>query len=331
MQTGRNDPCPCGSGKKYKKCCLPNQSEAKSIAPPFDGDDDQIAPGEFGDYGTPDLSQEFFDANPMVELSAQNLVWNMAKQPELGSQAAKMTRQLIHRGKDEARRIEKAKTAAELVRIMKENPDPLNHSLLLDKVLNHGPEAVRLILNELAEPQRNSFTELAVQVIFRSNIDVVDGLLVLVNESIALPYDLSLVCMLLGMCEAEEAVKSLWDCFHFLKEKFPDRLYAQGPLIGLLDIKYRRDNPIEISEEQRVQAEQALRQSGLDVSSSTVETILKLIFQRRIIKVIRILHDETGVESEQAVLAVKDILENMVHSRKDSNDSHGNQITNNPG
>jgi preprotein translocase subunit SecA len=20
-QVGRNDPCPCGSGKKYKKCC----------------------------------------------------------------------------------------------------------------------------------------------------------------------------------------------------------------------------------------------------------------------------------------------------------------------
>ncbi|MFN2512437.1 MAG: SEC-C metal-binding domain-containing protein [Pyrinomonadaceae bacterium] len=24
IQTGRNDPCPCGSGKKYKKCCLPS-------------------------------------------------------------------------------------------------------------------------------------------------------------------------------------------------------------------------------------------------------------------------------------------------------------------
>ncbi len=22
MSTGRNDPCPCGSGKKYKRCCL---------------------------------------------------------------------------------------------------------------------------------------------------------------------------------------------------------------------------------------------------------------------------------------------------------------------
>ena len=21
MKVGRNDPCPCGSGKKYKKCC----------------------------------------------------------------------------------------------------------------------------------------------------------------------------------------------------------------------------------------------------------------------------------------------------------------------
>jgi tetratricopeptide (TPR) repeat protein len=25
---GRNDPCPCGSGNKYKKCCLPKQQVA---------------------------------------------------------------------------------------------------------------------------------------------------------------------------------------------------------------------------------------------------------------------------------------------------------------
>ena len=24
VKIGRNDPCPCGSGKKFKKCCLPN-------------------------------------------------------------------------------------------------------------------------------------------------------------------------------------------------------------------------------------------------------------------------------------------------------------------
>ena len=25
VKVGRNDPCPCGSGSKYKKCCLPNE------------------------------------------------------------------------------------------------------------------------------------------------------------------------------------------------------------------------------------------------------------------------------------------------------------------
>jgi len=28
-KTGRNKPCPCGSGKKYKKCCLSTQQEKK--------------------------------------------------------------------------------------------------------------------------------------------------------------------------------------------------------------------------------------------------------------------------------------------------------------
>ena len=28
-QPGRNDPCPCGSGKKYKKCCLANEEAAE--------------------------------------------------------------------------------------------------------------------------------------------------------------------------------------------------------------------------------------------------------------------------------------------------------------
>ena len=26
MKTGRNDPCPCGSGLKYKKCCADNEN-----------------------------------------------------------------------------------------------------------------------------------------------------------------------------------------------------------------------------------------------------------------------------------------------------------------
>ena len=29
-KVGRNDPCPCGSGKKYKSCCLKNVPVKKS-------------------------------------------------------------------------------------------------------------------------------------------------------------------------------------------------------------------------------------------------------------------------------------------------------------
>jgi tetratricopeptide (TPR) repeat protein len=29
---GRNDPCPCGSGKKYKRCCLANHEQAERTA-----------------------------------------------------------------------------------------------------------------------------------------------------------------------------------------------------------------------------------------------------------------------------------------------------------
>jgi hypothetical protein len=46
---GRNDPCPCGSGKKYKKCCISKAT---------DNDDNKInelyrfEPGSYGDTGS---------------------------------------------------------------------------------------------------------------------------------------------------------------------------------------------------------------------------------------------------------------------------------------
>ncbi|PIS34833.1 MAG: hypothetical protein COT37_00570 [Parcubacteria group bacterium CG08_land_8_20_14_0_20_43_9] len=35
MKVGRNGPCPCGSGKKYKKCCIAKET---SSAPAIDID-----------------------------------------------------------------------------------------------------------------------------------------------------------------------------------------------------------------------------------------------------------------------------------------------------
>lgn len=60
---GRNDPCPCGSGKKYKRCCLQKDEAAEPAAlaattvaatprsvpktmvyPDFDDDEDDLTP-----------------------------------------------------------------------------------------------------------------------------------------------------------------------------------------------------------------------------------------------------------------------------------------------
>ncbi len=37
MEAGRNDPCPCGSGKKYKKCCLAKTTAASRPPDPYSG------------------------------------------------------------------------------------------------------------------------------------------------------------------------------------------------------------------------------------------------------------------------------------------------------
>jgi len=59
MKAGRNDPCPCGSGKKYKKCCLASDREqlsddpleppqdVRDAAAPWDGDSPE--PSEWSD------------------------------------------------------------------------------------------------------------------------------------------------------------------------------------------------------------------------------------------------------------------------------------------
>jgi uncharacterized protein YecA (UPF0149 family) len=33
-RVGRNEPCPCGSGKKYKRCCIEGKVRPEFVLPP---------------------------------------------------------------------------------------------------------------------------------------------------------------------------------------------------------------------------------------------------------------------------------------------------------
>ncbi len=325
MEIGRNDPCPCGSGKKYKKCCLNKPAE---IARPVDDpasrsesrDDDVIITHYPGDYGVPRLDDRLFDALQPEELSAYGLVWNIAKRPDIAEQAAKISRGFIFRGKEEARRIKKAGSGEELVRIILENPDPINHHLLLERVVDKAPDCIPLIIFELATPHRTNFAELAVKAIYRSNYYPEEELLALVTEPNATAYDLSLICMLLGMIELEEAIKPLWDYYRFFKREFPREDYWKGPLTGLEDIKYAQDHPIEVSEAERQLVEKSLREAGILLPGSDAELIVRLIRQHRIIKVVRMLVAAGGEDRETNTHTLTTIMKGLVQLKSDSTD-----------
>jgi len=45
-KVGRNDPCPCGSGKKYKNCCYPDKTKTWKTAGPHDSPSFTVKPKE---------------------------------------------------------------------------------------------------------------------------------------------------------------------------------------------------------------------------------------------------------------------------------------------
>ena len=45
IKVGRNDPCPCGSGKKYKKCCMVKEEDRSRGASSDVGEDASRTPG----------------------------------------------------------------------------------------------------------------------------------------------------------------------------------------------------------------------------------------------------------------------------------------------
>ena len=81
---GRNDPCPCGSGKKYKKCCLASDEAAARAARP--------APPAAVPERRPYLADYFQEHDELDELTeASNAVVDMVHAGHLDAaeQAAK--------------------------------------------------------------------------------------------------------------------------------------------------------------------------------------------------------------------------------------------------
>lgn len=228
MKIGRNDLCPCGSGKKYKNCCLNKKMT-------FDYSFSQRA---MKDYGPPTFSDDFLEKNPIKEISAPRLVYSMILNPGMDRLASEITKQFIRRGEEEATRIKEETNPANLIDIMGQEPDPLNHRILKERILHFSNFTVPRIVERLTNNRNDAFAELAVEVLYESKVDCGFQLLEIL-DSIEDPYTSSLVCLLLGLIGTRDEIQRIWNYYHFFKDQYAHETYDQGPLLALYEMKER--------------------------------------------------------------------------------------------
>ena len=242
---GRNDPCPCGSGKKYKKCCINSTRRVLSGQTAnmrtLKMEDDIIQIGEVIDYGIPILDDTFFETNNVHKISAARLLYSFMIYHHAEGVINRVARQFIDRGKDELNRIKKSKDIETLVEIMKGNPDPINHEPLMEKLANKKTQVLPVILRELKEPQNDSFVELAVRILYRIGVNCSGEIIDIINSgNNRKAYAISTLCVLLGFYDNAHSEKVLWDYYHYMKYKYPNEIYSDGPLLGLIEMRERK-------------------------------------------------------------------------------------------
>jgi len=225
-EIGRNDSCPCGSGKKYKKCCLNKQTLPHSPS--------------IKDYGMAHLSDTFFTENPFKTISAARITYSCLLNPETEQIAAEKAMPFIpkERWEKEAEKIKKETKLEDLLKIMSESPDPFNHALLKQKILCYSSIAISKIIEKLKDNQDDVFVELGVRIIYESKIDCSSELLRIL-DSIKDTYTLSVVCLLLGFIGSKEAIQPVWNYYHFFRNAYPEKNYEQGPLLALYEFRER--------------------------------------------------------------------------------------------
>ena len=131
---GRNDPCPCGTGQKYKRCCLPRDEAAAAARAAADRaaalarEADRSAPAvaiRGDDDGLDDVSNGVIDLIHAgrfdeAEHAAQDL---LARYPEVHDGLERLAMVAAARG-DRARAAEYYRKAADFVHARAEWYDP---------------------------------------------------------------------------------------------------------------------------------------------------------------------------------------------------------------
>ena len=117
----------------------------------------------------------------------------------------------------------------------------LKNKTLIDRLVEEKAQAVPLILQILRKPQHDSFVELAVRILLMSETNYSKEIIDIINSgNNRKVYAISILCVLLGFYDNEHTEKLLWNYYHYMKFKYPNDTYSDGPLLGLSKIRERR-------------------------------------------------------------------------------------------
>jgi hypothetical protein len=205
----------------------------------YDKDDSFDAPNIHSKYGNCDLSNSEIDSEQLHDLSAPRMIYSLLLSPQLEEFASTVANKYLTRGREEAKRIEESATLDELIALMHQRIDPLNHNLVVYRLVEFGRKSAESILHEFEKPVDTAFLELGIRVIHRCGFEYNDILKGLIAKGPRKAYMISLLCMLLGFTGTTEHLTLIWTYYKYFKEQFPFETYSDGPLLGLIEIRAR--------------------------------------------------------------------------------------------
>ena len=236
MKIGRNEPCPCGSGKKYKKCCLNNIT-------PFKQRESKITK-DIPDYGTPKIEDNFFDNKFEEEANAASLLYFQMSEEGFDRIINAVVSDILPKErkkkiKMQEKMINGADNPDQLIDMLYEKIEGDNEALLVQKILEHPNYIIPKIIERLQENTNEFFVEFSIKILNETENETYAKMLTDRLHLIKDPHTLSCVCLVLGFIGGTEAIKPLWDIYHFFKEMYPDKTLDQGPLFALHEVKER--------------------------------------------------------------------------------------------
>jgi len=255
-KTGRNDPCPCGSGKKYKNCCMKKEKEEKkekiqkSLKDKKFADDlirileeedevdlfanlKPIEADAIPDYG--EFPEGLITFDPINSLSMNNPVM-LYEELCSGIEEQEMFEDKIS-GILEERNLFEQKINAEDPKSFFADADEyyisVHSASSIKTAMDFGEKAGQFIFEKLKSTESVVMTEYYVKVLHFIPHDFREGILEVMNTPPKNPYVLSALCIELLFYHNPDDVQILWNCYNFFKEYYPGIPLHEGPAIAL--------------------------------------------------------------------------------------------------